>query len=65
MRELTGLTLNIEELKESNAAETISSLRKHEDPTIAAEAKKLRLKWVEVSDHKNNIQLNLIVISHS
>ena len=55
MRELAGLTLNIEELKDSKAAETVSSLRKHKDPTIASEAKKLRLKWVEVSSvrHKN------------
>ena len=52
MKELSGLTLDVDELKESKAAETISCLRKHESSTIAAEAKKLRLKWVEVSVHR-------------
>ena len=52
MQNLSKLSLTIEELKESKAAETISSLRKHENSTIATEARNLRHKWIEVSVNK-------------
>lgn len=47
MEKLKEAALSLAELQESRAAEVVSNLRKHADPSIAAAAKQLRAHWKE------------------
>jgi hypothetical protein len=49
MKKLSQITFTLEELRHSGAAQLIGKLRKHPDTSVAAEAKMLRTKWIEVN----------------
>ena len=48
LKELSEMTLDLDELVSRRLPDLVRGLRKHEVVSVAAEAKKLRAKWMEV-----------------